>query len=110
MKLLAKQINESDNANDAFCVTNAARPLLSFGPKNTKGNRRTYLYVEALRRFNQDLKKLNLTDVYKRAKPVYGGRMQHTFGVLKEEGPDTNIDLNIPSGANAEPVGPRNEG
>ena len=105
MKLLAKRISETDKANDAYCITNAARPLLSYGPKESKGNRRTFVYVEALRRFVQELKGLDLTEVYKRARHVYGGRMQHTFAVLKEDGPDTNIEL---TGANAEPMAMQN--
>lgn len=100
--MLGKRISETDNANDAYCITNAARPLLSFGPKGAKGNRRTFVYVEALRRFHQELKALDLTDIYKRARHVYGGRMQHTFAVLTEDGPDTNIEV---SGSNAVPLG-----
>ncbi len=109
MKLLAKQICDQEVENDAFCVTTAARPLLSYGPKNIRGNRRTFLYVEALRKFNQELKKLNLAEVYKRAKTTYAGRMQHTFAILKEDGPDPDLDLNVGSGGNAEPLGERME-
>jgi hypothetical protein len=108
LKLLAKQISDQEKENDAFCVTTAARPLLSYGSRTVRGNRRTFLYAEALRKFNQEVKKLNLQDIYKRAKPTYAGKMQHTFAILKEDGPDPNLDLdNAASGSNAEPIGER---
>ncbi len=44
---------------------------------------------------------IDLTEAYKKAKPMYNGRLEHTFVVLKE---DRDGEVII-SGANSEPVG-----
>ncbi len=101
MRGLSKVINEKDPAIDSFCIGNTLRPLLSYGPKGVRGGRRTFLFVEALRKFEEEAKLIDLTEAYKKAKPMYNGRLEHTFVVLKEEkGGEVII-----SGANSEPVG-----
>ncbi len=92
-------MNEKDPASENFCIGNSARPLLSCGPKG-KGGRRTYLYVEALRRYKDEIKEVDLTEAYRRAKPAYVGRLEHTFIVLKEEDKEVTV-----SGSNQEPLG-----
>lgn len=93
-------MNEKDPTIESFCIGNTTRPLFSYGPRGTKGSRRTYLYVEALRRFKMEATDMNLDEAYKRAKPVYDGRLEHTFIVLKE-----NHDVQKATGANQEPIG-----
>lgn len=104
MRALSKVLNERNDENDAFCVSNTSRPLLSFGPKGVKGNRRTYLYVEALRKFETEARRADLTEAYKKAKPMYNGRMERTFVLLKEEDASGAGPL---SGVNREPIGKR---
>jgi len=94
-------LNDKSDGNDAYVITNTSRPLLSHGPKGVKGNRRTHLYVEALRKFEEKCKKIDLTEAYKRAKPMYNGRLERTFAILKDEGTQTEMM----TGANMEPVG-----
>ena len=103
MKGLSKVLNESDNTVDSFCISNTSRPLLSVGTKGGKGARRTYLYVEALRKFPEELKRVDYTEAYKKARPMYNGRMERTFVVLKEEGTQGEQF----SGGNREPLGKR---
>ena len=92
-------LNDKSDGNDAYVITNTSRPLLSHGPKGVKGNRRTYLYVEALRKFEEECKRINLSEAYKRATPMYSGRLERTFAILKDNQPD------MITGANMEPVG-----
>ena len=86
--MLATKITELDPVNDAHSVNNSMRPLLSYGVKGSKTGRRTYLYVEFLRRFNKEVKLLDLASVYKRARPLFGGRMRQSFALLGENGPN----------------------
>lgn len=75
---------------------------MSYGPKGGKGSRRTFLYVEALRKFEAEVKTMDLKDAYKRALPTYAGRLEHTFVILK----DTEAQAQgLMTGANNIPVG-----
>jgi len=107
--------------HDCYCISNTPRPLLSYGPKGDKSARRTYLFVEALRRFKDDLEGLDFSEVYKKAVPIYlgklitvtfpvqslilviysSGQLEHNFIVLKE---DVGEALNKTSGANSVPI------
>jgi len=92
-------INDKNDGTDAYCISNTSRPLLCVGPKGGKGNRRTYLFVEALRKYQDDVKKADLIASYKKARPMYDGRLERTFVVLKD-------DYTAPvSGGNQEPLG-----
>ena len=65
--------------------------------------RKTYLYVEALKRYSQEVSQMDLREAYKLAHPVYTGRLEHTFIVLKDTpqgGPDQAT-----TGPNNEPIG-----
>lgn len=84
---------------ESFCIGNTSRPLLSYGPKGTKGNRKTFLFVESLKRFKVESKEMDLTEAYRKAKPMYEGRLEHTFVVLKEGVEPTA------TGSNQEPLG-----
>lgn len=57
------------------------------------------MFVESLRRFKEEAKELDLSEAYKRACPMYNGRLEHTFIVLKES------QTAQCSGANKEPLG-----
>lgn len=96
-------LNEKSSENDAFCVTNTARPLLSFGPKGARGNRRTFLYVEALKKFEEEAKRADLAEAYKKARPMYNGRLERTFVLLRD---DDSREEPL-SGVNKEPIGKR---
>lgn len=89
-----------EHENDAYCITNNVRPLLSYGPKSRKGGRRTYVYVEAIRKFADHIGFIDFSELQMKARSVYVGRMEHTFAVLKEV-----EDEVIPTGANRENVG-----
>ena len=62
-----------------------------------------YLYAKSLRRFNQEVKLLDLTSAYLRARLSFGRRMCQTFAVLGESGP--GVDLFEGTGSNQEPIG-----
>ena len=97
-------LSNQSATHDAYCIGNGMRPLLSYGPKDSKTGRKTYLFVEALRRYSEESRGLtahDLREAYKRARPMYSGRLEHTFIVLK----DTEGLMDGPSGANREPVG-----
>lgn len=101
LRSLSKVLNSKDSTIESYCITNTSRPLLSYGPRGAKGGRRTFLYVEALKRFKVEAKEMDLDEAYKRARPMYNGRMEHTFVVLRE-----SRDSEEPrTGANAEPIG-----
>lgn len=100
---MSKIVNEKDPTIESFCIGNTTRPLFSYGPKGTKGSRRTYLYVEALKRFKLEATEMNLDEAYKRAKPAYDGRLEHTFIVLRENRDEQNERK--ATGANQEPLG-----
>lgn len=99
LRSLSKVINQKDSESETFCIGNTSRPLLSHGPKGSKGSRKTFLYVEALKRFKALIPEVDLSEAYKKARPMYDGRMEHTFVVLKE-----NQD-SVASGSNQEPLG-----
>lgn len=103
LRSLSKVINETDKGVDSYCITNTARPLLSVGPKGGKGSRRTYLFVEALRKYNEEIKRLDLSEAYKKALPMYAGRLERTFVVLKEG----QTGEPLITGGNREPIGKR---
>jgi len=54
---------------------------MSYGPKGGKGSRRTFLYVEALRKFQDEAKMMDLKDSYKKALPTYSGRLEHIHNI-----------------------------
>lgn len=56
--------------------------------------------MEALRRFKNEAKEMDLSEAYRRAKPMYNGRLEHTFVVLKE-----GVNVEPGTGANSEPIG-----
>lgn len=72
---------------------------MSYGPKG-KGTRRTFLYVEALRKFPEEVKLMDLKDAYKKALPTYAGRLDHTFVILKDSEAEKYA-----SGSNNVPLG-----
>lgn len=86
---------------NAFCIGNTARPLLSVGPKDVRGGRKTYLFVEALKKYQDEARVMDLVESYKKALPMYKGRLEHTFVVLK----DKENDAQPTSGSNNEPLG-----
>jgi len=97
---LSKRVSETDQENDAYCITNNVRPLMSYGPKARKGGRRTYVYVEAIRKFADHLAFIDFSELQLKARSVYVGRMEHTFAVLKEIEDNEQV-----TGANRETVG-----
>jgi len=101
-------LNTKNWTLDAYVVGNAARPLLSHGSKGTKADRRSYLFVEALRKFEQEAKEMDLTEAYKKARPAFIGRLERTFVVLKDI-PEGEMAPNegIATGSNKAPVGSR---
>ena len=52
---------------------------------------------------------MDLAEAYKKAKPMYSGRLEHTFVVLKD---DVEPDQEQPqaTGSNSEPVGTKRPG
>ncbi len=97
-------MNAKDSNLDAYVIGNAPRPLLSYGVKGQKTSRRTYLYVEALTKFEKEAKEMDLTDAYKRARPGFTGKLERTFIILKD---NQDEDVEMVSGSNAEPIGQR---
>jgi len=75
---------------------------MSYGPKGGKGSRRTFLYVEALRKFQDEVKVMDLKDAYKRALPTYAGRLEHTFVILKDSDAEAK---GLMTGSNNVPIG-----
>jgi hypothetical protein len=104
LKSICKVINARDSTVDAYVIGNAQRPLLSYGVKNVKASRRTFLYVEALKRFEAEAKEIDLTEAYRRARPAFTGKLERTFIILKD-GPE---DEPMVTGSNAEPVSTKN--
>lgn len=100
MRILSKGINEQSTTHDAYCIGNTARPLLSYGPKAERGNRKTFLYVEAIKKFRDIWSNLSFDEVYKKAVPIYTGQLEHTFIVLKE-----NYEAPVTTGSNNQPLG-----
>ncbi len=89
---------------DCYVIGNSQRPLLSYREKNNRSTRRTYLYVEALTKFEKEAREFDLTDAYKRARPSFTGKLECTFMILKDNPGEAE---EMASGANAEPVVPK---
>lgn len=62
------------------------------------------MFVESLRRFPKECARMDLTEAYKRAKPMFDGRLEHTFVVLKDEHVVTE-QAEKASGSNRVPIG-----
>ena len=58
------------------------------------------LFVEAIRRYSQELKEVHLDEAYKLALPIFKGRLEQTFIVLKD-----NVSDRVTTGANEVPLG-----
>jgi hypothetical protein len=99
-------MNAKDPGLEAYVIGNSTRPLLSYGPKNSRTMRRTYLYVEALQKFEAELDGLDLSEAYKKAKPSFTGKLERTFLVLKDNpGEESAMDVDsVATGANLEPL------
>ncbi len=87
---------------DAYVIGNAQRPILSYGVKGQKSSRRSYLYVEALTKFEKEARELDLTEAYKRARPSFTGKLERNFIILKD---NVSEDVEMASGSNTEPLG-----
>ncbi len=98
-------LNAKDSTLDTYVIGNAQRPILSYGVKGQKSTRRSYLYVDALTKFEKEAKELDLTEAYKRARPSFSGKLERTFIILKD---NVDEDVEMVSGANTEPIGPKN--
>ncbi len=85
---------------------NVSRPLLSHGPKNSRSLRRTYMYIEAIQKFSEDTKNLDLSEAYKKARPAFTGKLERSFVLLKDKpGEELPMDTDtVATGANAEPL------
>ncbi len=105
LKSLSKVLNDKDPSIESFCITNTYRPLLSYGPKHVRGQRRTFLYVESLRRFQSESATLDLSEAYKKAGQNFRGRLEHTFVVLKDQ-EESGMTA---SGSNREPLGKKRQ-
>jgi hypothetical protein len=91
---------------EAYVIGNTTRPLLSHGPKNSRTMRRTYMYLDALQKFEAEFEGLDLTEAYKKARPAFTGKLERTFVVLKDNpGEETAMEVdNVATGANLEPL------
>jgi len=69
--MVSKRLCEQSTTHDAYCIGNTTRPLLSYGQKGERGNRKTFLYVEAIKRFRDVWADMRFDDVYKKAVPIY---------------------------------------
>ncbi len=94
-------MNAKDATLDTYVIGNQARPLLSYGIKGSKTTRRTYLYVEAVRKFEKEAREIDLTEAYKRARPAFTGRLERTFILLKDNEGEEEPML---TGSNTEPL------
>ncbi len=99
-------MNSKDPGLDCYVVGNVARPLLSHGPKNSRTLRRTYMYIEAIQKFSEEAKNLDLSEAYKKARPAFTGKLERSFVLLKDKpGEELPMDTeNVATGANAEPI------
>ncbi len=79
---------------------------MSYGPKNSRSLRRTYLYVEAILKFEAETKELDLTEAYKKARPSFIGKMERSFILLKDApGEEQPMETeSAATGANLEPI------
>lgn len=86
-------------------VGNAMRPIMSYGTKNDRASRKSFLYVEAIRKFQKECRNVDFSEAYKKARPNFVGRMETNFIVLLDkEGEETVV-----SGSNAVPLAERME-
>ncbi len=100
MRSLSDVVKTQNPKMDAYCVANGVRPLLSYGAKGTRVGRRTFLFVAALKQWENLHHLMDLTESYKRAKNSFKGKMEQLFVVLKE------VDASAPvTGSNQLPVG-----
>jgi hypothetical protein len=79
---------------------------MSHGPKNSRTLRRTYMYMEAIQKFEEQTRGLDLTEAYKKAKPAFTGKLERNFVLLKD-GPGEELPMDtgsVATGANAEPL------
>ncbi len=90
---------------DAYCITNSTRPLLCLGARGTKGGRKTILYVEAVRKYREELKEVDFEQCYKLALPMFKDRLEQTFLVLK----DSEIPVATVTGSNQVPIGSKRQ-
>jgi hypothetical protein len=101
LKSLSKILNAKDATLDTYVIGNAPRPLLSYGVKNSKATRKTYLYVDAMRKFEKETREIDLTEAYKKARPAFAGKLEQTFIILKDNVEEEDQML---TGSNAEPI------
>lgn len=94
-------LSAKGGATDAYCITNSTRPLLCIGQRGTKGGRKTLLFVEAIRKYPEEVKEASFTEAYKLALPIFKDRLEQTFLVLK----DSESEAAVASGSNQIPVG-----
>jgi hypothetical protein len=104
LKSLCRVLNAKDPSLDCYVIGNNVRPLLSYGPKNSRTLRRTFMYVEALQKFEADTKNLDLTEAYKKARPAFTGKLERNFLLLKDNPGEEDMDMEPATGANAEPL------
>jgi hypothetical protein len=105
LKSLCKTLNSKDPGLEAYVIGNMARPLLSYGPKNSRSMRRTFLYIEAIQKFEQEMREVDLSEAYKKARPAFNGRLERNFVVLKDQqGEDAREVEQVATGANLEPI------
>jgi hypothetical protein len=101
---LCKRLNDRDPGLDCYVINNAPRPVMSHGPKNSRSLRRSYLFIEALQKFEAFTKDLDLSEAYKKARPSFTGRLERTFILLKDNpGEEEPMDT-AATGANLEPL------
>jgi hypothetical protein len=62
------------------------------------------MYVEALQKFEADTKNLDLTEAYKKARPAFTGKLERSFLLLKDNPGEEDMDTDLATGANAEPL------
>jgi hypothetical protein len=103
LKSICKVLNAKDSTLDTYVIGNAQRPLLSYGVKGAKSTRRTYLYVEALQKFEKEAKEIDLTEAYRKARPAFTGKLERTFIILKDGQEDEPME-GVVTGSNTEPI------
>ncbi len=103
---MCKKLNDKDPGLDCYVVNNVPRPIMSYGPKNSRSMRRSYLFIDAIKKFANETKGLDLSEAYKKAKPSFTGCLERTFVLLKDNpGEEDPMDLETAAtGANLEPL------
>jgi hypothetical protein len=64
------------------------------------------MYLEAIQKFEENTKGLDLTEAYKKARAAFTGKLERNFVLLKD-GPGEELPMEteaIATGANAEPL------